>query len=514
MRTQSSIKNLSFAMVGQSIGLVISFVARIVFIRVLGAEYLGLNGLFTNILSILALVELGVGPALNFSLYKPIAENDTEKIKSLMKLYKKAYITIGIVIALLGFILTPFLEIFVKEVPDIPNIHLIFLLFVVNSAISYFFSYKRSLIISHRKRYIATYYRYGFFSILNIVQIIVLFLTHNYILFILCQTIATLAENIAISKKADNLYPFLRDKDIKKIDKETISQILKNVRAMVVHKLGTIVVNSTDNIVISRFIGLSSVGLYSNYQLIINALNIVISQVFSSITASVGHLGVTETEEKKKSIFYVVFFMNFWIYSFASICLIVMVNPFIKLWIGEKYLLSTATVLVIILNFYLGGMRKAVLTFREAMGLYWYDRHKPIFEVIINLVISLLLVKKMGIVGVFIGTTISTLTTSFWVEPFVLYKYGFKSSVLKYFGRYALYTIVTIITCTITLGLSNIFNYKVNIINFIIQLIICVLIPNLIFCLLFYRSEEFKYLYKVINNFILKKFKRPSINRN
>ncbi|MDP1417454.1 sugar translocase [Peribacillus simplex] len=510
MRIRSSIINISFAMVGQILGLLISFIARIVFIQELGTEYLGLNGLFVNILSILSLVELGIGPAITFSLYKPLAENDTEKVKSLMKLYKKAYICIGILILIMGISFTPFIEVFIKTLPNIPHIHLIFLLFVINAAISYFYSYKRSLIISNQKQYIATIYRYSFFILLNIIQIIVLYLTHNFILFLVCQIIATFAENIVVSKKADKLYPYLQEKNVQKVDKLTISQITRNIRALTSHKLGGVVVTSTDSLIISKFVGLVGVGLYSNYQLIINALNIVTSQIFSSITASVGNLGVTETDEKKISIFNIVFFMNFWIYSFISICLVVLLNPFIKLWIGEDFVINTSIVLVIILNFFLTGMRKGVLTFRDALGIYWYDRHKPIFECIINLVVSLILVKQLGMLGVFIGTTISTLATSFWVEPYVLYKYGFKSSVVPFFRKYALYTIVTIIVCLITLYGVNNFR-DVTIVNFIIQAFICIVIPNGIFVILFHKTDEFRYLYNLINKLIFKLLKRKNV---
>lgn len=508
MRTQSSIKNLKFAIVGQGIGVLVSFIARIAFIQYLGTEYLGLNGLFTNILTILSLVELGVGPAMNFSLYKPLAENDTEKVKSLMKLYQKAYVLIGIVVTVLGLSILPFLEIFLREIPDIPNINIIYALFVANTAISYFFSYKRSLIISDQKRYIATFYRYAFFSGLNILQIIVLFLTQNFILFLLLQIFATFTENIVVSKRADDLYPYLKDKNVKKIDKETLNQIIKNVKAMVIHKLGGIVVNSTDNILISRFVGLTQVGLYSNYLLVISSLNLIIAQVFSSITASVGNLGATD-KNRTELIFNVTLFINFWIYGMISILLTVVFNPFIELWIGKDYIFTSNIVLVLILNFYLNGMRKAVLTFREAMGLYWQDRYKPIFESVINLVVSLILVKSFGIIGVFIGTTVSTITTCLLVEPYVLYKYGFKSSVRPYFTKFSLYTVVAIITCVITFSSGILFD-RITLFNFIMQLLISVLVPNIIFILVFYKSKEFKFLYGILNNFVIKKLKGTS----
>lgn len=505
MRIRSSLINLGFAVVGQFLGILISFFARIVFIQVLGAEYLGLNGLFTNILSFLSLVELGIGPALTFSLYKPIADKDIEKIKSLMKIFRTAYISIGLCILLLGIIFTPFLGTLVNSSPTIPYIHLIFLLFVIDVAVSYFYSYKRSLIIADQKRYIATIYRYSFFIVLNIVQMIVLYLTGSFILFLICQIIVNFTENRFVSKTADKLYPYLRDRNIQKITAQEMKHIVRNIRAMFAHKLGDVVVNSTDIIIISRFVGLVGVGIYSNYQLIIHALKIVNAQLFTSITASVGNLGVTEAEDKKRYIFHIVFFMNFWIYGFASICLLVLMNPFIELWIGSDYVLHKGIVFVIILNFYLAGMRQGVLTFRDAFGIYWYDRHKPIFESIINLVCSLILVQELGIIGVLLGTTISTITTCFWVEPFVLYKHGFKSSVLPFFKRYVWYTAVLVIAYLVTEGVNSFFT-DIHIVNFSIQLFICIVIPNIIFVVFFHRTEELIFLYRLRSKINLKKF--------
>lgn len=506
MRIKSSAKNLTFAVIGQLLGLFISFFSRIVFIQFLGAEYLGLNGLFSNILTILSLVELGIGPAITFSLYKPLAEKDVEKIKSLMMLFRKTYITIGFIILLIGCFIAPFLELFIKSTPDIPHLHLIYLLFVTNSAVSYFYSYKRTLIISDQKRYIATIYRYSFFILLNITQIIVLYLTKSYILFLICQIVATLTENIMISKKANRLYPFLREKNIKKIDKTTMAEIKRNIRAMIAHKTGGVVVNTTDNLIISKFIGLVQVGLYSNYQLIINALNIITGQIFSSITASVGNLGATETNERKKFIFQVIYLINFWVFSTISICLIILVNPFIELWIGKEYVLKTSVVLVIILNFYLSGMRKSVLTFKEALGIFWHDRYKPIFEATINIVTSLYFVQYFGMLGVFIGTTISTISTVFWIEPYVLYKYGFESPVKSYYIRYFLYSGITVVTLFITFSLTSFFD-DVNLINFFIKAVICLTVPNLLYLILFFKTKEFQYLYNILNKFLFKKIK-------
>lgn len=500
-RTNNSIKNMKYAIVGQGIGLLISFVSRMIFVRSLSAEYLGLNGLFTNILSILSLAELGVGAAINYSLYKPLAEKEIYKIKALMGLYKKAYYSIGIIIAVVGTALVPFLGYLIKDMPDVPHIELIYLLFVINSSISYFFSYKRSLIIADQKRYITTIYRYGFYFLLNIAQIIVLVLTKNYFFYLILQIINTFLENIFVSKKADQIYPFLNDKGSTKLDKKEKSTIIKNVKAMVYHKVGGVAVAGTDNILTSMFVGIKEVGIYSNYQLIINGLNTVYGLAFQSITASIGNLGASEAKEKSIFIFNCINLLGFWIYGFSSICLMILINPFINLWLGKEYLFPMSLVLIIVVNFYLTGMRKSVLTFKDAFGLFWYDRYKPLLEAGINLVGSIILAQYFGVSGIFIGTIISTVTTCFWIEPYVLFKYGFEDSCTVYFKKYGFYTMIMTISGLITWAITGLFSdYSLS--NFIGKLIVCLIVPNSLFLIAFWRTKEFKYFLNIIKNIL------------
>lgn len=499
MRIKSSIKNLTYAVVGQFSGLIISLIARLVFIQYLGVEYLGLNGFYTNLLSMLSLVELGLGPAMAYSLYRPLASKDTEKIKSLMKLYKKAYISIGLIIILLGLALIPFLDLFLQSNFNSSYTTLIFLLFIINTALSYFYSYKRTLLISDQKRYISTLYKYSFFVLLNIIQILVLVLYEDFIFFLICQIVATLLENVLVSKKVDKLYPFINEHTSSKLDASTIDQLKRNVKAMSMHKMGGAFINSSDNLIISKFLGLIEVGLYSNYFLIINALNIITSQVFSSILASVGNLGVTENDGKKIFVFKVVFFANFWLFSVFSICLIVLVNPFIYLWVGEKYIMDFYIIVILVINFYLMGIRKAVLTFRDALGVYWHDRYKPIFEVLMKVTVSIILVEQLGMVGVFLGTTISTIFTCLWVEPYVLYKYGFKSSVIPYFGRLITYSCITVLLSFLTLGITGTFQQTTGV-AFLLSIITSMIVPNALLLLMFYKTPEFKYLFKIVRN--------------
>ena len=272
---------------------------------------------------------------------------------------------------------------------------------------------------------------------------------------------------------------------------------------MMFHKIGGMVVNSTDNIILSKFVGIVSVGVYSNYYMIINGLELVTNQIFDAIVASVGNLGAKESKEKVKSVFDKVFFLNFWLFSFCAICLMCVFNNFIELWIGKEYLFELSVVVIIVIAFYLKGMRKTVLTFKDATGTFYQDRYKPIFESIINLIASIILAKKFGAAGVFLGTIISTLTTSIWVEPYVLYKYVFKEKSFTYFYKLIMYTILGICVCALTYWTCLKITYT-GILAIIIKLIICLIIPNVIYIILFRKTEEFKY-YKGLVDRIWKK---------
>lgn len=499
MRSKSSAKNLVVALIGQAFGLIISFIARIIFVKFLSDEYLGLNGLFTNLLTMLSLVELGVGSALVYSLYKPLADGDNEKVKSLMDLYRKAYNIIGGVVLIIGILFIPFYRYLISEVPSISHLDFIYILFVLNTSISYFYSYKRSLIICDQKRYIATIYRYVFYFLLNVFQIIVLFLTHNYILYLITQVVFTWLENICISIKADRMYPYLKDKNIKKLDKKELNTISKNVRAMLFHKIGGVVVNSTDNILISKLVGLIAVGMYSNYYLITSALDTITAQFFNAITASVGNLGACTNSKKVKETFNTTFFLNYLIYGVITVCLLILFNPFIEVWLGKKYLFDFGVVLVITICFYLKGIRKTCLTFKDALGLFWQDRYKPIIESIINLVASIILGIKYGVLGIFMGTIISTVTTSLWIEPYVLYKYYFKENIIDYLYRFIKYTLVVVLTYLIVQKIVILISIN-GILGLLIKGVVSLILSILIMTIVFIKTNEIKHVKKIFKD--------------
>ena len=497
MRIENSIRNITTSLVGQFINIALNFITRSIFIKILGTEYLGINGLFVNIISILTLAEMGIGSAIVYSLYRPIAEKNTYKIKGLMNFYNSAYKLIAIIILILGICIIPGIPYIVSS--DIGNAKIItiYVLFLINAVSSYLYAYKRSIIIADQKDYILSIYRNIFKIILNIVQVIILIISKNYIMFLLIQISITLLENIIVAKKANRMYPLLLERDDTKLDVVERKEIIKNVKALLYHKIGGVIVNSTDNILISIFVGISYVGLYSNYYLIIGALNMLIGPAFSALTASVGNLNVLETKEKSYKTYKLLLFINFWIAGFCSICLLVLFNPFISVWLGKEYLFNNYIVIAIVVNFYMLTIRRATLVYKDSFGLFWNDRYKPLIESVINIIISGILAPKLGIVGVFIGTFSSTLLAPFWIEPYVLYKYGFELPLKEFFKLFIKYTTIILIIAIITV-FSCSFITEFSFINLILKIIICLLIPNIIFVIFFYKQSEFKDMTKII----------------
>ena len=491
-RTDNSLRNLKTAVLFKLAAIVVNFIARKIFVVVLTKEYLGLDGTFANILTMLSLAELGVGTAITYSMYKPLAEGDRELILSLMTLYRKFYTIIGITVGVLGAALTPFLQYIIRDIPDIPHIRLIYLMFVLDSSISYFLVYKQSLISADQKQHIVTSYQYKTSMAVTAAQCAALLLTGDYILYLALKLCATFVCNALLARKADRLYPYLKQKTVQPLPAPVRQDISKNIRAMIAHKLGSVVVFGTDNVLIAYFVGAVSVGLYSNYLLITEGLASAYSMIFRAMTASIGNLCAAEDTAHAQAVFWRVDLLTRWIYGFSAVCLVVLFNPFISLWLGADYLFSMPIVLLIVLSFYMTGMRQSVLTFREAMGLYWYDRHKPLFESAINLAVSILLAKPFGIVGIFIGTVVSTLSTCAWIEPYVLFRHGFGAPVGKYFVRYALNVLLTAAAGAATWYICALLP-AAGFGAFLVKVLLCCVLPNLFFLLVYGKTSEFHY---------------------
>lgn len=506
-RTKNVVINSIYASMAQIVTIILTFCVRTVFIKTLSAEYLGINGLFTNIITMLSLADLGIGISIPYTLYKPLAEDNQSKIKALMKLYSKIYNVIGLIVLIVGIAITPFIKYFIKEMPAIPEINLIYILFVINAASSYFFVYKQLLMESDQKGYLASKIAMIATIIKSIIEILVLFIIKNYITYLSVSIVMTILQNVMISIKCDKMYPYIKEKAEEKINKEEVRKLRKNTSALVIYRIGTVALTSSDSIIISKFIGVVAVGIYSNYILITNAITKVISQIFSAITSSVGNLVVTSGEKKSEEVLYKLQFLNFWLYTFFSVCVIALINPFIKIWVGEQYLLDNYVAFAIGLNLYVLGMQNVVSSFRNAYGLFVQGKYRPVIMTIVNIFLSIWWAKIMGILGVILATAFSRLFIVGIYDPIVLYKYGLKSKPKKYFITYMKYFIVFIVLSAISLSIVSMINIQ-NIIIWIIVGCILAITINVILAILFHKDENFIFYKNKIKNIIEKKCKK------
>ena len=509
-RTQKSIKNIWYAVVGQIVGLLIGFISRKVFVDTLSSEHLGLNGLFTNILSMLSITELGIGSAIIYSMYKPLAERNYPKLKSLMNLYKKAYTVIGVIILVAGLALTPFIRFFLKDVPDVPeSIYIIYMMYVANSAFSYFLIYRRSLIIADQNRYIATAYRYGMYVVMNILQMIFLIITKNYYVYMGIALLCTVSENLMVSYKAKKMYPFLAEGDVEPLDKEEYNCIKKNVSAIVLHKIGGAFVTGTDNILISKLVGLVMTGLYSNYYLIVNALSTVCGLGFQSITASFGNLNVTASDEHKVRVFNRIQCLGAWFATVTTTCLIVMISPFVCLWLGDEFVFAMPLTIIIATNYFIKTIRHPILVAKETMGFFWEDRFRPLGEAVINIIVSIVMCRLLSrfgseyaAMGIFIGTAASSLTLNVWIEPYVVYKKGFHCSVAPYFIGYIKSIIATAISTLISLHIQSFLPLSIWCV--VLGGIVSSIVSTAVYVLLHFRDYAFKEIIVMIKTYTKK----------
>ena len=506
-RTANTAKNASFGLASQLLNIILSFISRTVFIYVLGVEYLGINGLFTNILMLLSFAELGIGNAIIYGMYKPLAMDDKEKIKSLMALYEKAYKAIGLFVFITGLLIIPFMDYIIKEAPNISeSITLIYVLFLLNTSLSYFFVYKKSIITADQKNYVVLFYQQLFKIGQTLAQILFLWITGQYLIFLVIQIMITLLNNIYVSRKADKMYPFLKEEKAKSLEKEEQSSIFANVKALFLYKFGSVVLNGTDNIIISAIIGITAVGLNSNYVLIISALTAIVGQIMNGFTASVGNLNAVGTKETKERAFNKIFFVSAWMYGFCSVGLYLFLNKLIVLWIGEAFIFSDLVVFAIVLHFYVNSVHFTAYTYRVTMGLFVQGRWAPLAAAIINVVLSFWLGSTIGIAGIFFATSIARLLTTGIVDPILVYRNGFDKSPLHYYFRYfffaglfiGLYFLMKLIVSFVSIpGLSG----------FIIEIIAVSLLFNVIMAAIFWKYQDFVEVRRAILGLINNKLK-------
>lgn len=501
-RTKNSALNIASNVGIRLLTLLLSFASRTVFIYILGAEYLGLNGLFSNILSFLALSELGLGTAISFLLYKPLATDDTERIKSVMAFYNKCYFVIGIVITLLGVALMPFLKYLVNLEQPIPeNLYLVFFLFVLQSSVSYlFFAYKQTLIEANQKKYKLTKYEINF-SILNcIVDIVVLFIFHDYIAYLVFKLVLIVLRNLVLANKIDALYPYLKEPVITKLSKYEVKKVFKDVYSVAVFKLGSVFFNSVTNIVTSAVVGTIVVGYYSNYTLIVMQVEVIFMMIVTAVAASVGNVVAIETKEKQYEVYKKLNLITFFVYGIASVCLFQLLNSFVNLWLGslgKEYILNQYVVALIVANFYVNCSCQILDRFRTATGYFKIGRDLQVIGGVVNVFLSIFLAKMWGFEGVLIAPFICKLFIT--VTPFILkvgktvLNKGYKEMLFEYLSQFFIICFI----CCITWLICQPVHFG-DIESFLFEILISFSISIILLILFFQRAPEFKELVSTI----------------
>ena len=492
MRFKKSLMNSVIGMVTFIISFLPIFIVRKVFIDVLGSDLAGLTSLYTNIIGYLTIIEMGVGTAIICSLYKPFDENNQEKVVGYLKYYRKFYRLAALFIFVAGIILVPFLHVFIKGSINTGYIKIGFILFLINTVIIYLFGYKQCILNVAQEGYKISIALTSAKVLIAIAQIFIVEKYKSFYGYLIAQIIINIIFYALINYYTDRSYPWLR-KTKGKINSEEKKELVKTIKGISLHKIGAVLVFGTDNIVISAFIGLNSVTLYNNYIIVINAFAGVVGQAIAGVTASIGNLLLDDDKEHTYKTHKRLFLANFWIASFISITLVNTLTSFVELWLGKQFALSWEIVALLIINVYFQMIRGQVEQFKNASGEFYRDRFAPLFEGAINLVISLILVRYIGLAGVLIGTVVSNFAVIFWTQPYVVYKYVFKKPLHEYFARYFKYILVGIIPLILTMALTYYLKADVTFLSFIINCFINILVINIFYLIVFWRTEEFQF---------------------
>lgn len=487
-RTRNALAGIITGLFSKLLHMGMPFVTRTALLYILGTQYLGLSGLFSSLLSFLSMAELGVSNALVYSMYKPIAEENEDEVCALLALYRKLYRWIGTFILTAGLVCVPFLRVLISgDVPADVNLYVLYALYLGNTVCSYFlFAYRGSLLHAHQRMDVTNVIDSTVSAVVWALQILSLFLFRSYYAYVIFMPVSNIVGNFVRLHYTKKLYPQYTPRS--KVKPELEASIFKKIKALMGAKISTTVLHSSDNIVISAFLGLTLVGIYDNYFFLLNSIGGFLGIIYSSILPGIGNSLVTETREKNYCDFKKFAFINHWMVNWCAICFLCLFQPFMKLWVGGDLMLPFSVVVLIVLYFILYQGRKVVITYKDAAGLWWEDRFRPFVMAGTNLISNLILVQFIGIWGIIISTVLSLCVSVPW-ETWTVFKYVFKRSPREYAAILMQFLLVTALASAVTLGLCQICSEGIWAI--LIRGCICVIVPNVIFFLTFRKREEF-----------------------
>lgn len=504
-RLKNSALNFASGFLGRVLTILLNFVVRTIFIYCLNEAYLSVNGLYSNILTVLSLAELGFGSAMVYRMYAPVAVKDYQKTAALLQFYKKIYIIIGVVIFLLGLCVIPFMDYIIKDKPDISGLTLYYILFLFNTTISYWFaSYKASVLYADQKEYIKTNVQNAMSILQSALQIVLLLIFRKYLLYLLVQLGCNIILNLYVAHLVDKRYPQIREYRDARLTSDERGQIKKDAEALVLSRFGHVVLNGTDNIIISAVVGVLWVGRLSNYTLICDSVTSVLCQITAAITGSLGNFFATEDKHAGYALFKKVEFLNFWLYGFSFIALVTLLDPFVQIWAGGRFVLGLPISIAIAINFFVAGYMNTLWVFRSTLGLFKQGKFRPILVAILNIVLSIVLGRLWGVFGVLFATFLSRAAISLWYDPLILHRYGFEVSCKPFFARYfrrvLLLTAVLIAMLTIR---HVVLSSATTVLRFAVMTMVTAIVPNAIFWLAYRRCEEYAYFHSIVKDHVI-----------
>lgn len=514
-RTTNTLFNFTSSVGGQLITTVMKFVVRTVFINTLGKQYLGIGGLFSNILSMLSLAELGVGSAILFKLYDPIAKDDKHRISILMQFYKFIYRVIGLVVFVLGISLIPFLPILINDYESLANLHInaiiIFLLYLSQSVSSYlFFAYKSAIIKANQKEYYINVIGYFFTIASSLLQIVLLLIVKNFELYVLVNIISTIGQNFVCAKLANKMYPYINEPLSDRISKQEVIDTFKDCGALMLYKLNDAVLKATDNIVLSAFRGLETVAMYANYYIFYTTIHTLIVKIFNSVSHSLGNLHTTHNNEHEYRIYESIMLICAILGGTAGVGIAVVSDEFVNVWVGHDWVLSFPFAILMGWEIYTMPFKTALSKYRTTMGLFRQGKYRPLAGMIINLVVSIALVKVWGICGVLVGTIVADWLTFMWFDPLVIHKYGFENYMpaVRHFRKFLTNFGVVVLIAFLDIFLCRRIFVGLGWISVIIHASICGITVPTSLVIVNLHTQEGQYVLNLIKNYYKKIIKK------
>lgn len=505
-RTKNSAVNLIINISYQALILIITFITRRIFIKSLGIDYLGISGLFSNILELFALAELGIGSAISYSMYKYLAQKNTTKLQELNTYYKTLYNRIALIVLAVGLSLLPFLKYIINLETEISHIELYYLINLLNSVFSYLFVYKTTIVNADQNDYKLKLVNI-FSEVLKCVfQILTLLFLKNYLVYLLIQVFFTFLSNLFKSKMAEKWYPFIKEEA--ELPNEEKKDLWNNIKSMFFYKMGNSVMNHTDDILTSIIVSTTTVGFYSNYVMIYTKISSFINLIFGSITASIGNMNVDADSESQYKMYKVLEFMSYILFAIASIGIWFVADDVVTAICGSSdYLLNKNILIIVIINYYCMGLLNPNCVYRQTSGLFKLAKYSMLICCIINIILSIILGNIYGLFGIILASVISRLLTNIWYEPYILYTKFFGKNPTEYFVREGTRAVLVVLIIIMITPIINMITFANLYLNILIKSLICLIIPSCIFIIVFRKNQELKYLLdkaKVILRFCYK----------